>query len=155
MYDFQENYTQQAAEREKAVYDKLVAQFHQLLYAADEGVFEITVRSLSGPITVAVANGSELTQYVVEALSKQIGRIETNLNRTVAEMGSEVKSELRKKEQVAATRETQTLANQAAYYGGQAFQQPEVAPVQPRRAASRRAAAMPLPMNQVGVTPQA
>jgi hypothetical protein len=90
MLDYQKNYTRKCAKRETKVYKKLVAQYHELLTAADEGVFQITVHSQSGTITVPVdmKDGSQLT---VELLECFIKRIERNLNSTLVELGYETR----------------------------------------------------------------
>ena len=104
MLDYQKNYNRKCAKRETKVYKKLVAQYHNLLTAADEGVFQITVHSQSGTITVPVdmKDGGQLTAELLECFIKRIQRIERNLNNTLAELGFEAKQARNKKQQEAA-----------------------------------------------------
>jgi uncharacterized protein (DUF885 family) len=93
MYDYQENYSRLAAEREKVVYERMLTQYDALLTASIEGVFEVTVRSQSGAITIPVtlSDGISLTHELIECFSERIESVERNLNTSLAELGAETK----------------------------------------------------------------
>lgn len=99
MYNYLEGSALQAVEREKAVYEKMLSQYQQLLFDATEGVYEISVRSHSGLITVPVniADGISITHILVEAFSNRVDKVEENLNTTLIELGNEAEVALNKK----------------------------------------------------------
>jgi hypothetical protein len=117
MLDYQKNYTHKAAKRERKVYKKLLAQYHQLLFAADEGVFEITVRSQSGAVTIPVdlTHGSQLTADLVDGFLGRIKQLEHNLNNSLIELGFETKKAREKKQK----KQTQWAAESAAVAGAE------------------------------------
>ncbi|MVN78080.1 hypothetical protein GO988_17255 [Hymenobacter sp. HMF4947] len=117
MLDYQKNYTHKTAKRERKVYKKLLAQYHQLLSAADEGVFEITVRSQSGAITVPVSlgDGGQLTADLVDCFAGRIQLLERNLNNSLIEIGFETKKGREKKQK----KQAQWAAETAAQVGAE------------------------------------
>lgn len=117
MYDYQQNYSQQAAEREKAVYESMLAQYNALLYASDEGVFEVTIRSQSGAVTIPVnlLHGTQLTQDLIEGFSRRIDKLQSNLNATIEEIGLETRSKTTRKAREEAEREAVMQRNRVAY----------------------------------------
>lgn len=153
MYDYQENYSRLTADRERAVYEKLLAQYDALLVASIEGVFEITVRSQSGAIVVPVFmnKGIGFTNDLIEYFSERIDRVERNLNTTLKEIGEEAKHAKSTSEMLEEIRQqnktdfAQQYAIQQAQLASQAAA--TAAPVQkgpgrPRRAAIPRPGAM-------------
>jgi hypothetical protein len=112
MLDYQKNYTHKAAKRERKVYKKLLVQYHQLLAAADEGVFEITVRSQSGAIAIPVdlKHGGQLTADLVDYFVERIQRLERNLNNSLVELGWETKKAREKKQEKQAQRAAESAA---------------------------------------------
>lgn len=78
--------------RYQALYDKFKGIYHALLLAQDEGVYEITVRSQTGVITVPVSfsDGTEIAAMMVENFSKRVDHMETLLNGQLEEAGHEL-----------------------------------------------------------------
>jgi len=152
MYDYLDHYGKRAIERQKAVYDKLAAQYYQLLSASDEGVFEITVRSQSGTITIPVdlKVGSGIASELAENFSLRVDKLESNLNTTVANLGVENRSTQREAEEKSLRRAAPTpsyaLAQQAATPVAQA---PVPQSARPRKATMKAVAgeAALVPMN--------
>lgn len=167
MYDYQQNAGEFTAQRERAVYEKLVGVYNQLLFAADEGVFEVTIRSQSGAIVVPVSlnDGSQLTHDLLGVFCKQIDRVEDSLNRVIAENGVEVRQELARKQQQARQREEDAVAARAAYEAQTRVLavQATVEPAGPKRVRQSRPdvmkqtalAASGVPMNQTAKLPTA
>lgn len=89
MYDYLDHHGERAIERKKAIYEKLAAQYYELLSASDEGVFEITVRSQSGSITIPVdlKTGNDLTCNLADAFAVRVDKLEEDLNMVVQNLG--------------------------------------------------------------------
>jgi hypothetical protein len=159
MYNYQKNSLHEEAAREHAVYTKMVAQYQQLLTASDEGVFEVTVRTQSGSIAVAMSlnDGNGIAASVADVLGKRIDVLERRLNGTLSDIGADTEEQFLKlmekeAQQQAAMQQRKaqyvavveglsaTAASPAPTYSPQE-------PVKPQRQATRRVAAMPVPQN--------
>ena len=91
MYDLKQNYTRRSVELEKAVYEKLLKQYEQLMSAHTEGVFEVTVRSQNHTVTIPVAFvvGGGVACELADAFAKHVTRVENNLNSSIEELEHE------------------------------------------------------------------
>jgi hypothetical protein len=100
MYNYQQNGTQRDAERELVVYNKLLAKHEALLTAADEGVFQVTIHTDAGAIAIPTdfVKGRGIAIDLAEVLSDWIGKIESNLNHSLENVGEEVRYERREEE---------------------------------------------------------
>jgi predicted helicase len=114
MYDYQKHYTRKMVKRERRVYKGLLAQYHQLLLAMDEGVFEITVRSESGAVTVplSLAHSGQVVMEVVELHAKRLQQAEKRLNASVKEANFETALAEKKRAQHAEGQETSRTAGE-------------------------------------------
>jgi hypothetical protein len=115
MYNFQQNAVRKDAERERAVYEKLLAKYDTLSTAADEGVFQVTVHTDSGTITIPTefAKGRGIAIELAEVLSDWIIKIERNLNSSLEALGDEVKEDQNEKERKQGERNKEAEAARA------------------------------------------
>ncbi|OGX80839.1 hypothetical protein BEN47_06165 [Hymenobacter lapidarius] len=146
MYDYQQNFSQESATRQTTIYNKLVAQWAALLLASDEGVFEVTIRSQSGPVTIAVClnDGTEIAQLLAENFGKRIARLEHNLNTTLGEIGLEVRADLQAAQRQEVQRDAESAQRRAewdAYTRTLAEQQGKALAALAREQASQRGTA--------------
>lgn len=98
MYNHQETYHNVQLSVLRDLYAELEAKYRAALYAQSEGVFQVTIRSLSQTITIAV-DGMDASQLVIEELSNQLSKAESDLRWHLAEQGSEYADELQKSRQ--------------------------------------------------------
>lgn len=158
MYDYLKNSALQTAEREKAVYDKMLSLYNQLLFAATEGVYEISVRSHSGLITVPVdlSDGISIAMILAEAFSCRVDKVEEDLNTILMEVGQVADTELNKKwlaKEALTEQHKRNMAEIAQRYSTPALAQQAAATAAPVQKVGRpRKAATPKPelMEAVG-----
>ena len=107
MYDREQNYSEKTLKREKKIYKKLLAIYNALLFAADEGVYEVTIRSQAGAIVVPVSlnDGCEITHLVVENFGARLSRLEANFKASLENAGVEATTVRESEEKATAERE--------------------------------------------------
>lgn len=163
MYNFQQAVHGPSIEaaREKAAYDKLLAKYEALQFAADEGVFQVTVHTDSGPITVPVSflEGRNIAALLAESFAEWVQQMENTLNWSIEAAGDEFKIDKKQKEARAAAKQpvAPALAQQAAATATPA----QRGPGRPRRAATPKpevgqqlaVAANAVPMNGANKLP--
>lgn len=102
MYNFQQTAhgPERDVEREKVAYDKLLVKYAALRLAADEGVFQVTIHSDSGVITVPVSyfEGCSIAISLAEGFSKWIGHVEGALNYSLEAVADELRAERKEQE---------------------------------------------------------
>ncbi len=118
MYNFQQAVHGPSIEaaREKAAYDKLLAKYEALQFAADEGVFQVTIHSDSGPITVPVSflEGRNIAALLAESFAEWVQQMETTLNWSIEAAGDEFKIEKERKVAAEEALEARQKAGRAA-----------------------------------------
>jgi hypothetical protein len=150
MYNYRTALREQEVAHERAAYELLLTAFGGLNLAACEGVYEITVRSVTQTVTVQVPFrlGNAVATDLSSELEDRVVRAENRLNLTVENAGLECRIDRESKEQ----RDTQHHANiqqaQAAY-AAQAQQLVKQvtapAPQQPGPGRPRKKVAAPTP----------
>lgn len=129
MYDYLKNYNGDTIARYTALYEKFQGMYHALLFAQDEGVFEITVRSQSGAVVIPVGfgDGTEIAAMMVENFSKRVDDIQHQLNYQITELGAEIEASQKREEKEVAEREDASKLAHQEYKAKEAASQLEIA----------------------------
>ncbi|MGI4873240.1 MAG: hypothetical protein ACRYFX_18925 [Janthinobacterium lividum] len=95
MYDYQQNAARKDAERERVAYEKALAKYDAINMAADEGVFQVTIQSDSGTITMPVSfvTGRDVATWLAEAQAAWLKQVEKYLNSSLVNLGEETEVE--------------------------------------------------------------
>lgn len=118
MYNFQQGShgPERDAERETVAYQKLLAKYEALRTAADEGVFQVTIHSDSGTITMPVSflEGRNIAITLAEHFADWVEHVEKSLNYSLEAVGDELKLDRKEKEARQQQRNREAVVSRAA-----------------------------------------